>query len=240
MLISSQMMYEPLVHLEEFQLSKFNLDDLFYANINQVMPSLKKLKLLIASYSSLTTDMFFSLSQVKNLTHLTISNFRFHHDLLTDSGVCHLLDNCQQLKKVNLQFRSEITSDTFDKLIGIANNRPEERIAFECFGDKTILDSVSGEIANNLSIDIKQLGSIELVANIDSDYESSIDDIGEDEEEGDVHYDDEDDALYDDDVVVVKTAMTILLWMKMKRIMMMKMMTTMSLLMKRTTMMILL
>ena len=44
-----------------------------------------------------------------------------------------------KLRKIVFRFRPNITSETIDKLIEMANNRPKETISFECFGSESEL-----------------------------------------------------------------------------------------------------
>ena len=131
-----------LICLEELQLNRLYVADSFYDRICEFAPNLKKL--VISNHDEcgpLTNAMLVSLAKCQSLTHFSFGFERnLLHSMVSDSGICHLIEKCLRLREIELKIYPTITYKTIDLLIKVAKKRPNDTITFKCYNSKPISD----------------------------------------------------------------------------------------------------
>ena len=145
-----------LAKLKELTLGHFEAKPDSFCNIPKLAPNLKKFTSEAFLNSELNHDIddqvLKCLSHLKSLEYLHFKRDEFTNCSATDSGVSHLFDNCPQLKTIDLDFIPKITTKTIDKMIKMANKRPNEKFYFGCWEDHRHLKR--DDIPSNLQLDI--------------------------------------------------------------------------------------
>ena len=88
------------------------------------MPNLKTLRVNYLSTYSLRF-----ISDFKYLNQISIT---FGTNLFKESLIVPLIVNCRRLRKINFDFVSDITIETIDRMIELANERPKQNIVIKC------------------------------------------------------------------------------------------------------------
>ena len=138
----------------------FEILDNFFTNLSLLTPNLKEFEFHYFKHIYSNKDLI-DLSLIKHLKRLVLYSSKEDHST-DDSAVIQLSDNCKAMNELILNFRSNITVKTIDKLKEVANNRPKERITFGTMSSDNELISYGqsmAEITPNLFIYIWQITS---------------------------------------------------------------------------------
>ena len=140
----SKVYIEPMMELKEITLNCHKINDHFFVNITKLAPNVEVLELAL-EFKFKNEDLI-KLSQLKKLNKIRLNSTEKKEYSVDDIGVIQLLDNCQKLRQVILDFEVNITSASIDKLKQMANQiinseRPKDMIRFECFVSSSELQS---------------------------------------------------------------------------------------------------
>ena len=122
---------EPLIHLKEITFECETINKYFFDNITKLAQNVEEFEL--KSQSKLTNDNLKTLSQLNTLIKIKLISTEKKDHSVDDIGVIQLLDNCQKLRLIILDFEVNITSFSIDKLKEFAKHRSDQLIRFECF-----------------------------------------------------------------------------------------------------------
>jgi len=136
------------------------LNDHYFKDIELYLPQLKHLTVHINDKISHNT--MYSLAKLNNLKVIAFEGFSVKYPQITDSAICHLINNCSAIQSISFEKGPEITPKIIDALIARVLKRP--RIDFDhsfsliindAFDRK--LDLKSYQIPNNLKLKLKSI-----------------------------------------------------------------------------------
>lgn len=150
-----------LKNLTDLTIRATKLGDPFFKDVDQFLPNLKSL--VLNSDYDLSDNLLESLSKLKCLTKISLGNGNKALRLITDAGICKLIDNCLHLRKFYFGSRPNITTKIIDKLIDFANKNSKYVINFYCgfsrMGDEAVFAPIDlnayTNIPNNLLITLR-------------------------------------------------------------------------------------
>jgi hypothetical protein len=129
------------------------LRDSFLADIHLFLPQLTHLNIGFEEFIYEEYEMSFSdqtmnsLAKLKHLKVIRLGGNDF--SLITDSGICNVINNCPEIKSIRLSSEPNITHKTIDAFIGLALKKP--RICF-CINFGHHLIETYESLPNNLRI----------------------------------------------------------------------------------------
>jgi hypothetical protein len=99
---------------------------------------------------NITDKALKSISELKNLSKITIDSSNDTMDGITDSGVMAIIENCPKINSIRIKVKSNVTHKTIDALIALALRKP--RIQFKhLLSDIEKLEDSSRDIEENTS-----------------------------------------------------------------------------------------
>jgi hypothetical protein len=146
----------PLTHLS---LSHPLINDKVFDKMSHFIPNLKVLSLYVIHITDDITDNITdnitdkalkSISELKNLSKITIDSSNDTMDGITDSGVMAIIENCPKINSIRIKVKSNVTHKTIDALIALALRKP--RIQFKhLLSNIEKLEDSSRDIEENTS-----------------------------------------------------------------------------------------
>ena len=93
------------------------INDSFFDDIDLYLPKLKRLELVVHLMSD---KGMHSLAKLKKLESISIDSCCRY---ITIAGVCHVINNCHQIKSIHFNSRANITHKTIEELIKLAKSK---------------------------------------------------------------------------------------------------------------------
>ena len=142
--------FSPLLNIVVFKMIVPYLSDEGLINITRLMPNLQVLK--TRPTILVTTEGLNGISKNCKITELILTlDFKFGK-FFNDKTFEALFVNLPKLKKIRTNNMFRMTDTLITELIGIANNRQNEKIIFECKGFENQFTFDSSKLPNNLEI----------------------------------------------------------------------------------------
>jgi len=144
-------------NLTHLALYYIKMNDNFFEDIDIYLP---KLKILCIEVDEITDKAMYSMAKLHKLetVKLRANKYfkRFNH--ITDSGICHLINNCQQIKSIEFCIRLDITLTTIEQLVKLALTKPKVQFKHEFrfvgYKDNLLINNYLKNLPINLVINV--------------------------------------------------------------------------------------
>ena len=139
-----------LTNLNQLTINGFSLREQLFEDLYKRAPNLTKLT--SHAHYEYDDDVLVSVAKLSQLTELSLN--AVYDCNVTDYGICYLLDNSPNLKKIDLNYIENISQTSINKLFEFAKQRPKSIIKFYCIWDKKELDLTA--IPKNLKMNFDE------------------------------------------------------------------------------------
>ena len=146
-------LFKSFSNLKCLKLYSANITDEFFNKVSRHIPILRSI--WVESENLFTDQAMNLLAKLKILKKLVIMQHRVANVLITDIGVCQLIDSCTHIELIRFRSRPKITNTTIDHLIAIALQRNRKVIKFDCY-----LAESRDELQFEHQIDINSLNNL--------------------------------------------------------------------------------
>jgi hypothetical protein len=137
------------------------LGDEFFLDINVFLPNLRII--VVENASEITDQTLVHVSKLKMLKKFHFRRNVSSNKLITDLGVCELINTCESIEVIEFYARPNITHKTIEDLIALAEKKSRSNIEFLCgfpiAGDEAEFEPINldiyvHKIPHNLQIDL--------------------------------------------------------------------------------------
>jgi hypothetical protein len=145
--------FKNMHNLTKLDLMLSFLSDKHLKHIDLYLPKLSSFK--VSSDKTFTDKTLRYLSKMSHLSHIEINAFNcLLNRHITDSGVCHLIDNCVNIKTISLKCYTNITLQSIYAFIRRALSKPRIEFTFSYVSTNSCIKSElscrSTQLPNNL------------------------------------------------------------------------------------------